>query len=188
MRKKLRENAGLTVVEMLAATAVLMLLALMLSTGLQMVMNSYQTVIAQSEVDLLVSTAVDALADELRYARDVKERAGSDLNCDFTYTSDSFFGEGVYLDLEGGRIVACKDGSSSLSVLSTGAYGSGGNKSYREYQVTAMTIKYKPADNTFEIYLKAETDGLSGPKISADTSVTVRCLNPQKETTPAGGA
>ena len=104
MRKKLREEAGLTLVEMLAATAMLMLLVMLLGTGLQMMYNTYQTMIARSEVELLLSTAVDALADDLRYARNVEGNNGVHLTSgakfsyangrvnddEFTYSSDSY--------------------------------------------------------------------------------------------------
>ena len=71
LRRKLRARRGLTLVEMVAATAVLALLALMLHTGLLMAQNSYRQVTGESERQLLVSTLSDLLANELRYARDV---------------------------------------------------------------------------------------------------------------------
>ena len=213
MRKKLREKAGLTVIEMLAATVVLVLLALMLNTGLQMALNTYETMIAQSEVELLLSTAVDSLADELRYAQKVDGENGSgyEYKIDpvtgkgtngpvgsrgFAYTSGSF-GNVTNLkvaesgDNKGQIMVTVKNGASpeNLRVLSTGAYGNKGI-SYKEYEVTAMKVTYnKPAsgDTTFTIELAVATvDG----KISAGTpegGVTVRCLNPPAEAAPAGG-
>lgn len=197
MRKKLKKNAGLTMVEMLAAVAVMTLLLMMLGTGMQMVMSTYQSIIAQSEVELLVSTAVDALADELRFAREIdvtggysnEAAASHHYSTNFAYTSYSFYDDensvSFRLD-DNGQIRAylypVLTGDAGKQVLSTGAYGVGGNKSYKKYEVTVMTIEYQ-TDNTFKIYLKAETDGWNGKKISADTSVTVRCLNPAKDTT-----
>ena len=179
MRKKIKGNSGLTVVEMLAAVAVLTLLLMMLGTGMQMAMNSYRKVIAQSEVDLLLSTAVDALADELRYARDVVVGNDNKLK---SYTSDSY-GKETYLYLDSsGRIMAkgtVEDGQKEWRVLSTGAYGSGAIVTYTKYEVKDMKIEYK--DNIFSIYLKVGT--ADSRNISADTSVTVRCLNPYKTTT-----
>lgn len=166
MRKKLNSRSGLTLVEMMAATVILILLGLILNTGLQMSMNTYRSITAQSELELLLSTAVDALADDLRYARNVSPQGGS-----FTYTSDSFGrGTSLTVDSEDGQI---KAGGKRL--LSTGAYGLEG-----AYKVDAMDIQY--AEPCFTIQLTVATqDG----RISVSTpegGVTVRCLNPPGET------
>ena len=207
MRKKLREKAGLTMVELMAATAVLTLLVVMLGTGLQMVMDTYYTMIAQSEVDLLLSTAVDAIADDLRYARDIQRindniglginnaklffNAGTNVeDYEFSYNSDSY-GENTYLAVDGnGQIVAKMNGDptgAGKQVLSPGTYGSGSTVTYKQYEVTELTIELHKPDGskeiTFDIHLKAATTGLRGKKISAETSVTVRCLNPASDTT-----
>lgn len=186
MRKKINSEAGFSLVEMLAAVAVLILLGLMLNTGLQMALNSYRTVIAQSEAELLLSTAVDALADELRYAWDVKDSDtptnwGSDFNniAGFTYSSDSY-GKETQLCVKGGQIIARtpkNDGTfQDWQVLSTGAYGAKGADGKRAYKVMKLEITLND-NNTFTIKLKVAT---ADEKIIAHTSVTVRCLNPMK--------
>ena len=159
-------------VEMLASTVVLMLLALLLNTGLQMTMNTYQTAIANSETELLLSTVVNALTDELRYARNVTTTGDGKLD---TYTSYSF-GENTKLEIAGptnqlsGQIIATSNSfNDPQQVLSTGAYGK--DNSYKKYKVTEMDIEC--SGSTFIITLTV-TDG----KISAGTTVTVRCLNP----------
>lgn len=50
MRKKLNSESGLTLVEMLCAVAILVLLVLLLSTGMQMALRTYRDIVAQSEV------------------------------------------------------------------------------------------------------------------------------------------
>ena len=150
---------------------VLVLLGLMLNTGLQMALNSYRTVVAQSEAELLLSTAVDTLADDLRFAREVIGTDGGD----FTYTSDSF-GEGTQLTVgEKGSPYEGQILANGARFLSTGAYGVKGADGTRAYKIETMTITPKKANNTFEIYLKvvAAVD----KSISAETKVTVRCLN-----------
>ena len=72
MRKKLSRSEGLTLVEMLAAVVILVLLGLILNAGLHMALNSYRTMCAQSETELLLSTLLNTLADDLRYASDVE--------------------------------------------------------------------------------------------------------------------
>lgn len=177
MRKKLKDEAGFSLVELLAVTVVLMLLGLMLNTGLQMALNSYRTVVAQSEVELLLSTAVDALADDLRFAQDVT-KTGDTVDSNFTYNSDSF-GDEVRLavDETTGQIMA-----SGKRVLSTGVYGVKGADGKRAYQVAKMLITYND-NNTFTVYLKIES--LADDSIFAETpngGVQVRCLNPNDTT------
>lgn len=176
MRKKLNSESGLTLVEMLCAVAILVLLVLMLSTGMQMALHAYRDIVAQSEADLLLSTAMDALADDLRYARDVTTGADGRLS---GYTSDSF-GEGVRLDVDtDGQIKAYKgaEDKDGMRLLPTGAYGL--NEAYR-VDKEKMSIQY--VEPNFTITLRVVT---KDERISAETSVTVRCLNAKKDA--AGG-
>lgn len=193
MKKKLNEKAGFTLVEMLAATVILILLTMMLGTGLNMTMNSYRKIIAQSEVDLLLSTTMDALADDLRFAQDVEEFDDTDDHVSyvpFTYVSDSFKGK-IHLELDGetGQIMARNtdlefgDTIDGKIFLSTGAYGVGEPDKERAYRVSVMRITpdiYVDSDtNTktgiFTIHL--EVQATADPSITAEGEITVRCLN-----------
>ena len=196
MMKKIKSEAGFTLVEMVAAVVVLVLLALMVGTGINMAMHAYETVVAQSEAELLLSTAVDALADDLRYAWNVKPETepswtGYDHVTGFTYSSDSF-GDGVRLCVKKneGKIIAKTEENSKFDqqVLSINAGAYGSNKSYKEYSVDGMFIKYDPDKNTFTIHLKVtDGSGITAITPGSDTNdiknstgggVTVRCLNP----------
>ena len=191
MRKKINSEEGFSLVELMVVIGIMVLLGLMLTTGMQMALRTYQTVVAQSEVELLLSTAVDALADDLRYAWDFKEGDGvgterENVKAQFSYCSDSF-GDDTYLDLDGnGQLVAKNGGSPEGSrVLPTGAYGS--RTAYMSYEVTNLEIfpNADPAakEITFTIHLTVAGKTPDGTSISASTpegGVTVRCLNPMK--------
>lgn len=205
--KKIKTQAGVTVVEMLAAVAVMVFLSMMVGTGMNMAMHAYDTVVAQSEVELLLSTAIDALADDLRYAWNVVDETAPDWTAygytgvtGFKYSSDSYGNEiRLYRD-DKGRIAAWtgnSDDPQQVLANSDGAYGS--NTSYKEYSVEGMLIKHN-TDNTFTIHLKV-TDG-DGNTVSTpgsewdddgefienlDSGVTIRCLNPQPTPTPIPG-
>lgn len=158
--KKLRDGQGLTLVEMLCAVAILILLGLMLNTGLQMALRSYRDITAQSEVQLLLSTLADALADDLRYARDVEAGSGGEL---LNYSSDSYNNGGkASLSIgENGQVMA-----GGKRVLPSGAYGNGA------YKVREMDITYK--DSFFAVKLEI---GQAEGDISAGAEFTVRCLS-----------
>lgn len=185
MRRKWKNESGLSLVEMLAAVAVLIMLVLLLTTGMNMALSTYRSIIAQSEVELLLSTAVDAVADELRYARDVREESGG-----FTYTSDTY-GEGtqLVLDEDTGQIMA--NSALEFRLLSTGVYGR--DASYKSYKICKVDAEEgalqpsiihlndlggDPSEITFTIRMKVVDEDTG---ISASTpvgGVTVRCLNP----------
>lgn len=179
MKKKLKEEAGFTLVEMLAATAILILLTMMLGTGLQMTVHSYQKIIAQSEVDLMLSTAIDALADDLRFAREVK--AYDDTAVPFIYTSDSFLGK-IHLEIgTDGQIIArdVETGEGNKRFLSTGAYGARKSDGNRAYKVTTMDIQRQidPETNANTFTIALEVQAVADENIKASGEVTVRCLN-----------
>lgn len=189
MKKKLNQETGFTLVEMLVATMILILLTMMLGTGLQMTLSSYQKITAQYEVDLLLSTALDALADDLRFAQYVGkyDTKDSENPVPFYYTSNSFWGK-IHLEIDDkGQIVAVdcdpktSDGSGKR-FLSTGAYGIGELDGERAYKVSVMTIEptYDDATNpkkifTFTIHL--EVVATADPGITASGDITVRCLS-----------
>lgn len=170
MREKLRDEQGLTLVEMLCAAAVLILLGLIVNTGLQMAVRSYRDITARSEVQLLLSTLSDALADDLRFARDVETGADGAL---LRYSSDSYnSGEKASLEIDSGQVTA-----NGKRVLPDGAYGNGA------YTARKMDITYETqADGSF--FTVALEVGQTEGTISAGTEFTVRCLSGAKG--PAG--
>ena len=197
MKKKFNSKAGLTLVELLAVMAILVLLGLMMTTGLRMALRTYQSIVAQSEVELLLSTAVDALADDLRYAWDFEaseDVAHGNANVTFTYYSDSY-GEKTRLDLDDdGQIVAKSVGNQEgWRVLPTGAYGS--RTSFESYEVTDLRITHNAdpvtREITFTIELTVAAETSDGTSVSASTpegGVTVRCLNPMIVTVGGAGS
>lgn len=158
MKKKLACNDGLTLVELLAAVIILILLGLMLNTGLQMALKSYHDLTAEAELQLLLSTISDALADDLRYAREIREEGG-----ELIYRSD-FYGEGgtgASLSLDGGQIFV-----NGKRLLPPGAYRNGA------YAVQALTVSYDGSCFTADL-----TVGEAEGTLSAEAQFTVRCLN-----------
>lgn len=179
MRKKLKECSGFTMVEMLCVVAILVMLCLLINAGLGLAMRSYRDITAESETQLLLNDLSDALADKLRYAVVTG-----------TYAADGTFvpkkcsvGE-VIVDDNMLKIREA-DGSTEINaLLPTGAYGSkypnAAPGSSRRYAVEAagVTPDYTGTTPVFTIRLKVK-DTLGD--ISAETELTVRCLNPIKE-------
>lgn len=163
MREKLRSEQGLTLVELLCTVVILMLLGLMLNTGMQLAMRSYQDMTAQSEAQMLLSTLSDALADDLRYARDVDTEADGKLK---SYSSDSY--GRASLTIDSGQVKA-----NGKRVLPAGAYGNGTyGVALRDDGTYDFDVTYN--NGFFKVKLRvAQMNGT----VSAGTEFTVRCLN-----------
>lgn len=157
--KKIHNDKGFTLVEMLAAALLLVLLCLMLSTGLNMALKSYRTMRAESETQVLLSTLTDALADDLRFARNVQ--FDKDTGKLISYNSDSYNMDAKLTLNDEGQLLA-----NDMRVLPPGAYGNGA------YVVDKLDIKY--TDGVFTIDLTVKE---AGGDISASAQTQVRCLN-----------
>lgn len=166
MRGKLNNQQGLTLVEMLCAVIILILLGLILNTGLQLSVKAYDDMTAETETELLLSTAADSLADVLRFA----ERAETKLDGTVKFVHPSF-GAGT----DGSGIEVSVDGDGKLLVggkqlLPPGAYRNG------IYVIADdMELTYSETTGCFTVKLRAkEKDG----EIFAEQTFTVKCLNP----------
>ena len=180
MRKKLADTGGVSIVEMLCATIILILLGLLLNSGLQLSVKSYRELTAESETQLLLATAIDALADDLRYARKVETESDNTLK---TYFSDSYGKDtdikvGESGDTTGQLLAAGK------RVLPPGAYGKGA------YQIQNLSITYDKDKQQFTVKMEVIAPKIAG--VGAKTpeeGVIIRCLNPAAapETPGEGG-
>lgn len=191
MRKKRNREAGFTMVEMLMALLVLAMASMMTATGIQVALRSHRILTAQNEAELLLTSAVDAIADELRYAWNVNgpvpnvgtEANGADVN--FTYYSDSYSNEPdeaeeIRLDLNSnGQIIAKNNSDIKWQVLPAGTYGEGGKYTVESMKITLEHDTAASPGDLVEVTFTIELTVTDG-NISASTpsgGVTVRCLN-----------
>ena len=72
MKRKLQSRGGFSLAEMLLATLILLLVATIMTTGIPAAKTAYEKVILGSNAQLLLSTTVTALRDELGTAWDVE--------------------------------------------------------------------------------------------------------------------
>lgn len=172
MRKKLKRNAGFTMVEMLCAVAVLLLLCLLMYTGINMAVTDYRAFTSEAETQLLLDSLTDALADKLRYAEVSIDASGK--------VSYSIGGGKVELKANPNDSNAKIVTVGGRDLLPDGVYGNDGayGASVR-YTVEAADIvpELDSVDSSkviFKISVKVkETTG----DIGAEAELTVRCLN-----------
>lgn len=167
MKKKLRSQKGFSLVEMLAATMVLVLLVLILNVGLNLSVKSYRTMTAESETQLLLSSVTNVLSDELRYARDIVTKPETTENTEgLNGNLDRFlsvsYGRNTTLSLEDGQLYA-----NGKRMLAAGAYGNGA------YQIERLKITYDEQAETFALEIAVS----GADDITAETALSVRPLN-----------
>ena len=108
MFKKLKTRRGMTIAEMLVAVALLALLTAGGIVAAAGVMASYRHMKDVANADILASTVIEALSNEVRLGRDIQDPGTAPDNGRLELDS-AFFGEGTTLTLDttsGKRLVA----------------------------------------------------------------------------------
>ena len=173
MTRKWKDSRGLSLVETLCAVAILVLLGLLINTGLQLAVHSYQDVTAQEELELLLSTLSDAVSDDLRYAKNIQTDTNHKL---VSYHSERY----NMVDTDGTTTLKVEDDGQLYAniyrVVSSGAYGSGGAYVIgKNNDEPGLEITYDKATGMFTVDLTVKQ---AKGELSAHTEFTVRCLNP----------
>lgn len=159
MRRKLKNNKGFSVIEMLCAVAILALLCLVISAGFNMAINSYRDSMAESETRLLVDNLSAALNGKLRYARESDAGKFNINDAKVEYNDQPLLPDGAY-------------GASGIFGLAyIGTYevvaadnGSGGELPIVKFDSGSFTVKFTVKSSKV-------------PAISRDVAFTVRSLN-----------
>lgn len=157
--KKLRSRLGMTLAETLIALAVFVILTAALVVGTTAAWKVYQKAVVASEARTLQSTLTQSLADELRYARNIRQDGGK-----VVYDSETFGLGASVLSPTNGRIKVGTE-ATNYDLLPEKAYTKG-MKAY-------VTVSY--ADGFFEVVLTVGHELLPGG--SYTTTFAVRALN-----------
>lgn len=201
LRRKLQRQTGFSLIEMLAAAIVLILLSLMLLTGLNLAVDGYRKMTAEAETEVLLSSLVNVVSEELRFARNVAVETGTGAGSSGTGTGTGGTGTesgtgtgtggtGTGTDTGSGasgtsaRVVSYTSNTygsnTKLSVNQAGQLLAGDKKMLAagaygngDYQITEFTCLYDKEAGIFTVTVRVE--GIEG--ISAETMVEVRCLN-----------
>ncbi|MBQ9038395.1 MAG: type II secretion system protein [Oscillospiraceae bacterium] len=77
IKRRLKSKSGFTLAETLLAVLILMLVSLIVANGMPTVRNVYNNVIVGANAQMLLSTSVTALRNELGTARDIVVKNGT---------------------------------------------------------------------------------------------------------------
>lgn len=180
MKKKLKNSAGFSLVEMLCAVAVLMLLCVMLNSALSVAMKTYFDLTAESETQLLLNSLTNAIAGELRYAYGVKGTENPTYN-PYAPVDNPTDTRSLNLKLQDGRVLVAGGPDGDKDLLPIEKNGRGGAYKNGDYQVDEMKIVYDESSACFTVNLKVswKDSGISAQ--TPEDGVVIRCLNPPEE-------
>lgn len=129
MRKKLRSRRGFSLSEMLICVALLALMTAAGTTVSATVLNTRNDMMNVADAQVLASTLLESIANEIRYGEDVRfEDLDGDRNDELVFTSATY-GENTHFEVADNRVVALSDaipdvGDINGKLLPDGAYTS----------------------------------------------------------------
>ena len=77
MQNKLRSQRGFTLAEVLVAILILLMVTSIVAAGIPAARNAYEKVVLSSNAEVLLSTTITSLRNELGTAKDIKTETGS---------------------------------------------------------------------------------------------------------------
>ncbi len=153
MKEKLRSSKGMTLTELLVALAVVSLIGISLTAGINSAVKVYQDSTRLFEAETLCGTILTYLEDEFRFGQNIHNDGGK------VVFDSQVFGKGVRVDVKDGKILIGKDVTdpsvafSGVELLSEAAYTS-------ELMVNKCNIIYNDSSGqvTIEIAVGPDAD------------------------------
>lgn len=164
-----RLRAGLTLAETLIALAVLALFSLTAATVATTTLGTRTPMVQAGNAPALASTALFAVADEIRFGKEVRVEDGS------LILNSENFGRNAVFELKNGRIyVTCGEKGDAVSTGSV-SYELLTEKYYGGLYFQSLTFTPDKEKNAVTIGITVCSNGKSDPIYS--TSMTVAALN-----------
>ena len=121
--KKLKNNKGYTFVEMMACVVILLLVALISGTGMNLALNNYNLQVFESDSQMLESTLNMYLSDILRYSSEVKSDTDGTV---ISFTSDAYYIDEGNFVIEDGYLLCTStlalEGTKGIMIANEGVY------------------------------------------------------------------
>ena len=159
VRKKIKNNSGMTVFELLCAVLILLLVSSGMASAVSLGVRQYQKSIRDSESKVLYSTLMTVLSNELAYTTDIRVDGKGNV---LQFQSQNYVIEGnlstLMTDESGdngyGQILLgnSKDTSESMRVLGKAAYANG-------LLAKVTSITYDNSNCCFSVYLSIGYQG-----------------------------
>ena len=179
LKNKLNSKGGFSLIELMAATVVMVLISSALSVGIPVTLNAYKQATATAEATVLLSTLSLSLTDELRYATDIQLQASDNITLS-TFTS-SIYGRQIKPISKDGKIqmayTTVPQGESTpvtiyYPLLSEAIYTN--NLAATLNEITYIQGVF---NLTLSVYLPADTSPDSANQTLAELEFDVRSVN-----------
>ena len=142
--KKLENNKGYTLTELLCALAILILLTSCVTLGMNLSTKSFETIEKTSSAQELSTVLTTLITDELRYATTIETEPGGDL---ISYKSITQGAESN-ISCADGKIYVVDKNKTPWDIVSPEAYGNGCRVK------DDFRIVYHAENHRFEVFLK----------------------------------
>lgn len=168
--RKLKENKGVTLVEMLCVIVILVIVTAMLTTGIRFGTKTYKKTVRESEAEMLMLTLTTRIRDEIQYAGTTKVDSNGQLV--------SFFSQRY------GEITTSGSGTGTVPVFHQDQDGHVmignnyivGNSAYTQGIRGDVSVKYVETAQAYEVVLHVKNQ--SGKKLKS-TTFQVKPINGQ---------
>lgn len=184
LRAKCVSRDGFTLVELLASAAVAVLVALIISTGMKVATETQRITTAASEIEVLESSLINVVTEELRSSRNLKFESPTDPHLLTSFDSMNYGKNARFLIPETGESqgqLCVETGSSTLhKMLPAAAYGdaSGNTSSYAgAFKVTVFKVTYDKTNGIFHAIMKLQDKGEGTKGAATQTEFDVKRLN-----------
>jgi len=142
--KKLKKKKGFTLIEMLACTVTLLLIALICTTGTNLALRSYEESVLESNIQNLEATIDLYIGDILRYATDVKPYDGTDEVEELTNASYQIYKGMIEINQDGHLVCTSIHNNGKKTLLV-------GKNTYAEMlYIESFELHYDAATKLFE--------------------------------------
>lgn len=163
MKKKLRNQRGASLTEMLCTVLIVLLISALLVVGVRFAVNTYGSSVRLSEAQELCSTLTTVISDKLRFCGTVRQSTDGGISRIFIQNVGDVEGDGDTFQInEDGQVVL---GTQKLL----------GSKAYpRGLRVRQIRLDFNSGTNIFSVALQI-TD--SSGKALSETAFEVKRLN-----------
>lgn len=149
--KKLKENRGMTLVELLCSIVILLLSTALVTVGVRLAIHTYQECMESSEAQVLCSTLTTAISDKLRYCGSVTQSENGGFTQIFIQNVGSVEGEGEAFQIKDGKVML-----GGKKLLGSGVYPQGlkVNRLDMSYDDRIFTVTIEIADTSGNVLAK----------------------------------
>lgn len=183
IRRKLHTESGFTLAEVLLAVLILVMVSAIVATGIPVAKNAYEKVVLASNAEVLLSTTISALRNELGTAQDIQTSSDSTIITYYSAQTGATSKICLNSDLEAGDQLDDPDGTVMFQRYAKTDLSSGGDivrlvssaASTGDLYVTYSSVSYENGIITFKGLSVNRESGATG--LASRTVLSIRVIS-----------